>query len=498
MIQLSVLLPVFKGKDIAWLAMEGLCRQKDIAFDWELVIAEEQQQQYDPCGKKFFTSYSDRLKQVRCCKVKYIKAPYHIALSRKWKVMAAATEQTSKVGVLQAADCYSEPNRLATAHRALYETEYNWLQSANGFFYDIFSGRFLLYSHNTNDKFTAALNMSTRLEVLRTLKDEDKGKSVDRWLLSHIDTPHIAWDTSSNWKKGIDTNGLNTISINRAKYFKDHTLNKSHFFTYANPALDEVVPSEVAARLEDMRRETIHFVWVYAQSPARWREVRHSIASVKKYCKQPYELFVVGDHTGIMKDVRHILMKKQGDRANDISLKLRRIISTPEINDDFVYMYDDQVFLKDFRYGDLNVVRAMEPFKDFDSIKEVRKKSGVWWGLMKDTFKRLQKETGSDKQLYNYETHFPRVYNKERLKEVMDTFNMDTAKYLLASLYFNTYYDAPDELLSEVPLKASFYAPTNNNDRIAERTHGRLVLNYNDAGLNEELKAFIKNVTSTK
>lgn len=40
-IKLTVALPVYNSKSIAWLAMESLCNQKGIDFDWEIVIAEE-------------------------------------------------------------------------------------------------------------------------------------------------------------------------------------------------------------------------------------------------------------------------------------------------------------------------------------------------------------------------------------------------------------------------------------------------------------------------
>ena len=42
MIEMSVRMPLFRARYIAWLALESLCRQKRVTFKWELVIAEEQ------------------------------------------------------------------------------------------------------------------------------------------------------------------------------------------------------------------------------------------------------------------------------------------------------------------------------------------------------------------------------------------------------------------------------------------------------------------------
>lgn len=42
MIELTVAMPLYNSKYIAWLAMESLCRQKNVTFDWELIVSEEQ------------------------------------------------------------------------------------------------------------------------------------------------------------------------------------------------------------------------------------------------------------------------------------------------------------------------------------------------------------------------------------------------------------------------------------------------------------------------
>ena len=81
MIKLSVALPVFNSKRIAWLAMEGLCRQENINFEWELVIAEEQGP--EKFGSKAFLSYEGRLREVGCVRVRYIKLIKWIPLKQK-------------------------------------------------------------------------------------------------------------------------------------------------------------------------------------------------------------------------------------------------------------------------------------------------------------------------------------------------------------------------------------------------------------------------------
>ena len=65
---------------------------------------------------------------------------------------------------------------------------------------------------------------------------------------------------------------------------------------------------------------------------------------------------------------------------------------------------------------------------------------------------------------------------------------------LFASLYFNTFCIAPDEsILSNLTVKAGLYDP-HETRWIDENVPGKLFLNFDNTGLNENLKKFIKNL----
>jgi hypothetical protein len=65
---------------------------------------------------------------------------------------------------------------------------------------------------------------------------------------------------------------------------------------------------------------------------------------------------------------------------------------------------------------------------------------------------------------------------------------------LFASLYFNTFFIAPDEsLVQNTNIKAGLYDP-HEAGWIQRNVPGKLFLNYDNIGLNEHLKTFIKNL----
>jgi hypothetical protein len=77
---------MFRSKYIGWLPLESLCRQEDVDFEWELIIAEEEND--ESFGFENIKNYTDRLKASGCIKIEYLGLKKWIPLSRKYKLLA--------------------------------------------------------------------------------------------------------------------------------------------------------------------------------------------------------------------------------------------------------------------------------------------------------------------------------------------------------------------------------------------------------------------------
>ena len=67
MYAMTVALPMYRCRSIGWLALESLCNQVDIDFEWELIIMEEAGVNagvlgFDPMGRGTIMAYKARLK----------------------------------------------------------------------------------------------------------------------------------------------------------------------------------------------------------------------------------------------------------------------------------------------------------------------------------------------------------------------------------------------------------------------------------------------------
>lgn len=214
---ITVALPLWRARDIAWLALESLCRQVTDQ-QWELIIAEETDPRHEPFTKDRLAFMVNRLRDAGCVEVTYLPITAWIPLSEKWRIIAKMAHPNSKAFILQAADCYSEPNRLQRTHEALANND--WTHTHKGVFLDLKNNRKALYQHPRN--YPTALNMAVRTQLLRNLPPYGPGKGVDRWLFNNATIAkgqplRVEVDKTDGWLHSLDTHSFNNISMNRGK-----------------------------------------------------------------------------------------------------------------------------------------------------------------------------------------------------------------------------------------------------------------------------------------
>lgn len=244
MIQLTVALPVWNSKEILWLALEGLCNQKGIDFEWELLIAEEQVNQF---GSEALTEYVERLQDVGCVRMEYYPLEYRITLPNKWKFLASKRSESSKVFLLQAADCYSEELRLK---RTLgYSDEgFDWIQNAQGFYYSLHYKKMIEFDKQTKGEgCKTGLNMAVSTSLLNGLEDSFIERGVDAWFYKSVKPKKTLWIPGE--MDGIDIDGQNNISLRR----KSNFINAEPPFKATDRRLEEVVPHYISNRLKEMK-----------------------------------------------------------------------------------------------------------------------------------------------------------------------------------------------------------------------------------------------------
>jgi hypothetical protein len=241
-IKLSIGLPMYRSDVIGWLALESLCNQRDVEFEWEMLIIEEKEECF---GKERLQEYIPRLQEKKCVRVEHEFIDQWVPLCKKWRMLGSKTSQTSIGFLLQAADCYSQPYRLKETHD-LFLKGADWVKSPNGFFYNAISGKTVVYC----GKSRTDLNMAIRTSIVRQLPNADKKSSVDAWLydssMAIKRKPLVVLNNNSeHWKLGVDVDGLNNISSKRAEFIR-----QLHYpFCKSIEKIDQYIPKPIMDRL---------------------------------------------------------------------------------------------------------------------------------------------------------------------------------------------------------------------------------------------------------
>ena len=191
--------------------------------------------------------------------------------------------------------------------------------------------------------------------------------------------------------------------------------------------------------------ERFSVVWVYWAAGAESEELKYSMRSAQENLIDAGNFVLCGDIPKWFSGDA-ILSKKWTRRQNkkkfgtrhwakwiDSIVKLKKIINDDRVTQKFLWMYDDTFIVKPTRIADMLEPRASGRIR-------ASEKGNLWRKARARTGKAL-----ADANLPNwdYSTHCPIVYDKERLRETIEKFGCDRNPRVIESLYCNQWHSNP-------------------------------------------------------
>lgn len=250
----SVGLPFFRSKYIGWLALESLCRQENIDFEWELVIIEELTEEF--MGEEEINKYKDRLAAAGCKSLRYIGLDKWVPLSVKLKRLIGEFSNT-EIAIWNPDDYYAPSGLLKKAKDALYGTDFEWFCIPKTIFYNIANGSTMLYEVNYKKRWDDSTGRAFKTKILKEATEHfDKRKHGCDGMV-HVAyrktlkrEPKIFFDPSDEWKRGLNTKGLNNICLWQINEFKKI---KSPF-SKCVINIREFIPIDILTKLEECKK----------------------------------------------------------------------------------------------------------------------------------------------------------------------------------------------------------------------------------------------------
>jgi hypothetical protein len=257
MIEVSVTIPLLRSKYIAWLCFEGLARQQGINFEWEIVVAEEIKPEDNdlPFGKEAVMQYKERLLDVGCTKINYYGLEKWMPLADKQRFLIEKCAESSTLIMGSSDDYFSPPRRLKTLYDLhIKNPDADWFTMANDILYDIPTGKAVC---RKTESITNTAGLAIRASTLRkaSVFIRDKYKGADRLRFESCKRVRgkefkVIRDKSDIWKYGLNTNGLNCISLSRNKWFINkrdlHPLREIY-----KEDLSKTIPEDILERLKE-------------------------------------------------------------------------------------------------------------------------------------------------------------------------------------------------------------------------------------------------------
>ena len=157
-------------------------------------------------------------------------------------------------------------------------------------------------------------------------------------------------------------------------------------------------------------------------------ELRYSLRSIKNIKDFSWKVYIIWDKPSWCDNVIHIQTEYQWNRELDVLYKQQIIVYNTDISDDFIFMNDDFFVLKPTRLKYYKTWTHEEYLKE--KINDILYESD-YYNNIKYVYKIFW-------NIDNFETHTPIIYNKEKLRLLINKY-FDYKSTILRSLYCNEY-----------------------------------------------------------
>jgi len=182
------------------------------------------------------------------------------------------------------------------------------------------------------------------------------------------------------------------------------------------------------------------FVWSHINAEAAGDELRYAIRSVYTYFDGEVKVLLVGDkpdwYSGEFIELPRIPKPSTPGSPHglmDTLAKMNSISTHPAVDEQFVSMMDDHYFLKKVTMSQLEISRITQGWSP--------KPKGCWWD--RAIVRTMQTLELRGLPTHLYDTHLMHVFEKSKLQQLFQDFNLLQEPLLRNTLYGNVFRTSP-------------------------------------------------------
>lgn len=257
---------------------------------------------------------------------------------------------------------------------------------------------------------------------------------------------------------------------------------------------------EQEAALDTKGDTPLSIVIPYVKKLAQGEELKYALRGWDRHFKEDFNIVIIGDREPWMSDLVHVIETERMSENPpiDIAHKMLRAIESELVSEKFVWTNDDQYLVSPVMMADL------ETLKCTGRLEKKNLAGSLYLDNKARTLKLLKGIKGKD-PIWDFSIHFPFVFIKSRLKEVIEECNLTKEAMLIATLYYNLVYPfhVPYNLESQSALehdnlKAGVYRPNADLSRLRRLIPGKKVIGNSERGYSKEFMSIVAEVLPWK
>lgn len=235
----------------------------------------------------------------------------------------------------------------------------------------------------------------------------------------------------------------------------------------------------------------------YVNVTVVWKELIHALRGIEKYADFDYRIFIVGDKLPDFLDSEKVLLIKSEQvkgmpfaKCFDQWRKIMAVINDDRVSENFIYAYDDQVWMKKTKPEFFDNVYGSPVVKSIADLNRTVPTAGAnWRTVFMNTVELLK---SNKRNTRNYEIHVPRLFSKSKLLALVEKYGItDRSHLLLSTLYYNEYETDNVKDVNDIRLVIKEKLSAQEiGKRFADRK--KFFIDYNNEGLTPDLKKAIQ------
>jgi hypothetical protein len=257
------------------------------------------------------------------------------------------------------------------------------------------------------------------------------------------------------------------------------------------------IPEMPEAILSDTEQQVTVCI-PYVKALAQGNELQLALRGWDLNFRENFNVVIIGDREDWMNDLVHVIECERISKNPplDVVNKMLLAINSDQVTEKFIWANDDQYLVSPCMLADFEILKCAGRLgeTDFGSSLYQQNKAKTAALLLRENLSTI-----------DFSTHIPVVFEKQKLKEVIEKYNLVEDPHLVTTIYHNYWFPGFVPYNSEIPealendnLKVGVYRKGADLDRLKRLIPRKKLVSNSESGWSPKLSEILNSFFSFK